>query len=151
MIKKILCYLFLLCMFTMLSAGCSRFSVLPGTSQKGSADVDESSFAGIKGDYQAVETDEIGGWWHLYIGEDQENDLPYYFTIYDNGAGNPGVQGEIIKLNDTSLTLKVHMDMFEQMPADWTLEDDSTLTLEYVCDETSITLTNSDLPVVFER
>ena len=130
--------------------GCSRTaSLLPGSSGNENVNVDESVFADISGDYQVVETDEIGNWWHLYIGK--SDDIPYYMSIYDNAAGNPGVAGLVTELNDTSLTIEIDRDLFEELPAGWSVTNDTTLTLEYSCDEDSITFTNNHLPVVFER
>lgn len=138
MIRKMLCNLFLLCMFTMLAAGCSR------------SYVDRSAFENLAGDYPVVETEAVGGWWHLYIGK--SDDIPCYFSIYDAGAGNPGVSGEIISLDDTSLSIRIDQDMFENLPAEWTLTGDNAfLTLEYTCEGNLLTLTNNHLPVVFEK
>lgn len=141
--RSILCCI-VLCLLMILAAGCS------GANKKSSSDVDETAFENVKGDYNVVETDTIGGWWHLYIGSN--DDAPYDFSIYDVAAGNPGVRGEITSMTDSGLTIKIDADLFEQLPTDWKLSDDgSELTMEYTYDDHSITLTNNELPVVFER
>ena len=94
--RSILCCI-VLCLLMIVAAGCSG-------PKKSSSDVDETAFKNVKGDYNVVETDTIGDWWHLCIGSN--DDAPCDFSIYDAAAGNPGVRGEIISMTDSSLTIK---------------------------------------------
>ncbi len=50
------------------------------------------------------------------------NDRPY-FSVYDNNAGNPGVEGRIMYLKNGILIVEIDDDLFEEMPANWSTEE----------------------------
>ncbi len=109
--------------------------------------IDESILQAISNEYQA--DDEDASYWHLYIGENEEDKA--FFSIYDNAAGNPGVEGEIVSLTDSSLVIKVDQDMFEALPSSqWELSKDK-LELTYELLEDGIRLTNHETAVIFKK
>ena len=64
-------------------------------------------------------------------------------AIFDNGAGNPGVEGQIISLDNKKIVIKVDYDLYEGTPGDWKLGDD-TLELDYTIeDDGTLVLSNS--------
>jgi hypothetical protein len=105
----------------------------------------EAAFQKFKPDYQMVGENSF---WHLTFSRDYRNEdtgetYDYYMTIYDNGAGNPGIEGPITFLDNKSLTIKVDFDLYEATPADWKLGED-TLDLEYsYTDDGHLILENS--------
>lgn len=116
-------------------------------------DLANGTIESISGDYQAVEQGDSGsdkyvaGYWHLYIGENDEKKP--FLSIYDNGAGNPGVEGLIVDLTKDSMTIEVDPDMYEELPsAKWEL-DDGKLELTYEITVDSILLTNHKFTVTF--
>ena len=112
--------------------------------------VDETCFENLQGDYQAIESEDVDYYWHLYIG--MLEDEKYYLSIYDNAAGNPGIEGKIIQLDDKMIKIKIDFDYFEEMPAAWELEDDTFIILQYQKEENGmIILTNAEKSVPFEK
>lgn len=63
------------------------------------------------------------GWWHLSIRSDYDGKGPY-LALYDNGSGNPGVEGRIMYLKDDLVIVEIDQDLYEGMPADWQPEGD---------------------------
>lgn len=116
--------------------------------------VDSECLSIISGEYQAsgiydAENDEyVDAFWHLTILEDNEGEGPY-FTIYDNEAGNPGVEGRLIFLDDKTIKVLVDEEYYEQLPSDkWELDGD-TLTVDYAMTELGIVLYNNNVEVGF--
>lgn len=85
----------------------------------------------IYGDYQLIDS-----YWHLYIDKE-------YLSIYDNAAGNPGVEGSIISMDDSTITIEIDYDYFDEMPGDTWEEKDGTLTLNYKKTSNGIILENN--------
>lgn len=115
--------------------------------------VDETIFTSLSNDYQAVEMDNgeddyVYGYWHLYIGSNEDSGIEHYFTIYDNGAGNPGVCGRISHLDAERIVIEIDTDMFEQMPTDW-IDQDGTLKLDYRRAGDYLIFTNNKKSVTF--
>ncbi len=110
--------------------------------------VDDQLFSAIAGDYQASPNDpNLREYWHLTILSDWEG-YPYYLTIYDNSAGNPGVEGEVIGLYSDSMRIHIDPDYFDELPADWIL-DGEDLVLAYQADKDAIILTNNNRSATF--
>ena len=113
--------------------------------------VDKDVFNLISGDYQVVaeenDDDYIGTWWHLSIHYDDEQGP--YLSIYDNEAGNPGVEGPIVELNNDSVKIQWDPDYMDQLPSGkWKLDGDF-LTMDYQINADGIELTNSGRSLQF--
>lgn len=111
---------------------------------------------GVAGEYQAVEFDNgndddyIGGYWHLYIGQDEESG-DWNFSIYDNEAGNPGVEGPITEMDEESFTVKYDPDFFDQLPSShWNMDGDY-LKVEFELTADGIELSNNGKTITFVR
>ena len=109
----------------------------------------------IAGEYQAVEVDPqddpdgyIGGYWHLSIRDDEEAG-GWYLAIYDNEAGNPGVEGLIESMDDTSIVVRIDPDYYDELPSGQWESDGETLEMSYACEEGGIVLTNNDQSITF--
>ena len=107
----------------------------------------------IAGDYQIRTTDSAEAtdddYWHLSIYEDEE--LGPYLSIYDNLAGNPGVEGIITEINDTDITVQIDPDYYDQLPSyDWQDSGD-TLEISYKITDEGIILTNNDTALRFVK
>lgn len=113
----------------------------------GGGSVDKASFDKIAGDYQAVGEE---SWWHLYIGKNDESGNQE-LSIYDNEAGNPGVEGEIISLDDESVTIKIDQELYDQLPSgDWK-DSGENLEMTYEVTDKGIILTNNNAGVEFKK
>lgn len=127
-------------------------------------DVDAAFFQSIKGFYsvQWNEEDEAQyggryeGFWDLNITEDvhensddaSENRIPY-FSCVDGEAGNPGFEGEIIKLKDNSITIKLDMDCYDGMPFDWEPVNEKYAVLEIKKNGNKLELSSNGKTLVF--
>lgn len=118
----------------------------------GSSDIDREALILAMGEYQAVEVDNpddyIGGWWHLSILED---DCEYgdYLSIYDNEAGNPGVEGEIVLLDDKNIKIKIDPDYYDELPSGEWKDSGRYLELTYERISDGIILTNNEKSITF--
>ena len=118
----------------------------------GSSDIDKEALTLAMGEYQAVEVDDpddyIGSWWHLSILED---DYEYgdYLTIYDNEAGNPGVEGKIVLIDDKNIKVKIDPDLYDQLPSGQWKDSGEYLELTYERTPDGIILTNNGKSIVF--
>lgn len=118
-------------------------------------EIDKACYEKLTGDYQAVEqasdNDEeyVGAWWHLYIGESESG--TEYLTIYDNGAGNPGVEGDIITLNQTDIVISYDEELFEQLPSGLWEVSDGRLAMGYDLTDRGIELTNNGHTILFKK
>ena len=56
-----------------------------------------------------------------------------YLAIFDDEAGNAGVEGEIIGVDEDTITIKINKDFYERLPHDnWkTTLFDSRLEMHY--------------------
>lgn len=111
--------------------------------------VDESAARAILGEYQAAEDSGTDGWWHLSIGYNDEDSL--YLSIYDNEAGNPGVEGPIVSLGDSQIAIEYDEEYYEQLPSDKWKTDGKYLIMDYSLDDERITLSNSGGDAVFAK
>ncbi len=121
----------------------------------GSSNIDRDIFKSISGDYQAVaqETGDpngyVGDWWHLYIGDDEEHGA--YLAIYDNAAGNPGVEGPIYALDDSTVKIKCDPDLTDQLPSSEWEPDGDYLEMTYTTTDSGIILENSGKAIEFKK
>ena len=118
----------------------------------GSSDIDREALSLANGEYQAVEVDDpddyIGSWWHLSILED-DHDYGDYLTIYDNEAGNPGVEGKIVLIDDKNIKVKIDPDYYDQLPSGQWKDSGEYLELTYERTQDGIILTNNGKSIVF--
>ena len=116
--------------------------------------VDEAYFSNICGTYDVVEHESddfdryVGGWWALDIG-DFEGSGPY-LTIYDCGAGNPGVEGPIVALDESSVSIDCS-EIHDELPVGCWKYDEKTLTMDYKVTDEGIELTNNDFAIKFKK
>ncbi|MBQ0040550.1 MAG: hypothetical protein KBS56_00735 [Clostridiales bacterium] len=117
-----------------------------------SPDVDAAALNNIIGEYQAVAVEDednfVGGWWHLSI-RDEYSEEGSDFSIYDNEAGNPGVEGKIVKLDDSSMVIEINPDYYDELPSSNWNDSGDTLEMTYVKTDSGIELTNSDCTIAF--
>ncbi len=113
-----------------------------------SGSVDRQCMESVSGDYQIVTDNEDENFWHLYISDDDGSD---YLSVYDNAAGNPGIEGVIEKLDESHIDVRYDEDYYDQLPSyDWNT-DGKLLKLEYRLTEAGIELSNSGTVLYFER
>ena len=98
-----------------------------------SGGINEEALSLLDGDYNVEDS-----WWHLSISSEEK-----YFSIYDHEAGNPGVEGEITALDESSITIKIDPDYYDCLPGDDWECDGVTLTVEYEKTDDGIILTNN--------
>lgn len=105
----------------------------------------------IAGEYQVVaaedvENDEdyVGTWWHLSIDSKEK-----YLSIYDNEAGNPGVEGKIDFIDGSSLIVKIDPDYYEELPSAKWKSDGKTLEVKYKKTDEGIELENNGKTLTF--
>lgn len=118
--------------------------------------VDEEIFGNLAGHYQAEEQgspekgDYVGAFWHLFLSDKYPDEADYLFTIYDNGAGNPGFQGEVVSLDEKHMKVKIDLDEFEQMPGSWQHED-GYIVFTYEQKKNKLYLSNHQCTVTFHK
>lgn len=105
----------------------------------------------ITGEYQVVavedvnnDEDYIGTWWHLSIDSKEK-----YLSIYDNEAGNPGVEGKIDFIDGSSLIVKIDPDYYEALPSAKWKSDGETLEVKYMKTDRGIELENNGKVISF--
>ena len=119
----------------------------------GSSDIDREALTNANGEYQAVEVDDpddyIGSWWHLSILED---DYEYgdYLSIYDNEAGNPGVEGKIVLIDDKSIKVEIDPELYDELPSGQWKDSGEYLELTYERIPEGIILTNNGKSIRFD-
>lgn len=119
----------------------------------GSRDIDRDALILAMGEYQAVPVDDpddyIGSWWHLSI---LEGDYEYgnYLTIYDNEAGNPGVEGKIVLIDDNNIKVKIDPDYYDELPSGKWKDSGDYLELTYERTPDGIILTNNGKSIRFD-
>ncbi len=118
----------------------------------GSADVDGDALQKIVGEYQVVAVEDednyVGSWWHLSIMNDND-EYGDYLSIYDNEAGNPGVEGQIVALDETNIKVKIDPDYYDELPsANWKDSGDY-LELTYAMTGDGIALSNNGTELHF--
>lgn len=118
-----------------------------------SGDIDKDSLTLACGEYQAVEVDDpddyIGSWWHLSILED-DYECGDYLSIYDNEAGNPGVEGKIILIDDKNIKVEIDPELYDQLPSGQWKDSGEYLELTYERTTDGIILTNNGKSIRFD-
>ena len=135
-----------ICMALGLSACGSSDSAGAAGGSAGEKAVDEACRASIAGEYQITGQD--ASYWHLHIGS---GDGSTDFSIYDNEAGNPGVEGQMVLLDDSRIGIQIDEDYFDALPSDKWQNDGDYLEMTYESDGNTITLTNGGASLVFEK
>ena len=119
-----------------------------------SADIDAAALSKILGEYQAVAVEDednfVGGWWHLSI-RDEYSEEGSDFSIYDNEAGNPGVEGKIISIDDSNIVIKIDPDYYDQLPSYHWKDAGEYLEMTYTKTDDGIELTNNGYTVKFNE
>lgn len=89
----------------------------------------EGGFAVYEGDYneEGFSDDEEGeSWWYMYNEETRSGEP--YFDIFDSEAGEPGLAGWIVNLDDSHITVRVDWaNKGRYLPGDWKLERMNTI------------------------
>lgn len=105
----------------------------------------------IAGEYQVIavedvkdDDDYVGTWWHLHIDSKDK-----CFSIYDNEAGNPGVEGKIDFIDGSSLIVEIDPDYYEELPCGRWKSDGKTLEVKYMKTDKGIDLENNGKTVSF--
>lgn len=113
--------------FTFLLICVLGISLLAACGNQGS--VDDEIFSSLIGEYQVVaqENDNhelsVGGWWHLSVLDEEGP----YLSIYDNEAGNPGVEGKVVALDESNIKIETDPDLTDELPAfEWSLVGNKT-------------------------
>lgn len=106
-----------------------------------SGEFDKESLASIEGSYRVLGTEEISSEFAMDITDKE-------LSIYDVGAGNPGISGKITQISADSLTIK--LEYFENDPALYWVNDGKTMTVSYEKTDRGIVLTNNDYPITFK-
>ncbi len=118
----------------------------------GSKDIDEEALTLAMGEYQAVEVDDpedyIGSWWHLSILMNH-HEYGNHLSIYDNEAGNPGVEGEIVLIDDKNIKIKIDPELYDQLPSGQWKDSGEYLELTYERTLEGIILTNNGKSISF--
>ena len=114
-------------------------------------DIKNDDIKDIAGEYQVVavedvknDEDYVGTWWHLSIDSKEE-----YLSIYDNEAGNPGVEGKIDFIDGSSLIIKIDPDYYEELPSAKWKSDGETLEVKYMKTDKGIELENNGKTLTF--
>lgn len=113
--------------------------------------VNDEALTKLIGDYD-VSVEEsfdknVGEWWHLSIIDNDE--YGKCLSIYDAQAGNPGVEGTITFLDDSTMEIAIDPDYYDDLPTyEWEC-DGKTLLLEYVRTDDGIELTNKGTTIKF--
>ena len=110
----------------------------------------------IEGDYRP--TDEDLSWMILTIDPhgraimDVSPSGPY-LAIFDDEAGNLGVEGRIISLDKDTITIKIADNYYEYLPdSDWkTTDSDSRLEMHYKKIQDKLTLENNGKEMEFYK
>lgn len=128
------------------------FTVLTACGTNTTDNVDVAALNNVVGEYQAVAVEDednfVGGWWHLSI-RDEYSEEGSDFSIYDNEAGNPGVEGKIVKLDDSSIVIEINPDYYDELPSGNWNDSGDTLEMTYVKTDDGIELTNNSVTISF--
>lgn len=122
----------------------------------GSKDVNQDALGSLIGEYQAVEFDNgndndyVGGWWHLSI-RDELSDEGSDFSIYDNEAGNPGVEGKMLLVDDANIKIEINPDYYDELPTSSWQDSGDFLEMTYAVTDDGIELTNNGKTIHFVK
>lgn len=111
--------------------------------------IDDAAAQKIIGEYQAADDSGIDEWWHLSICWDDEDRL--YLSIYDNSAGNPGIEGPVVSLDNEQIAMEYDDDYYDKLPSDKWKTDGKYLIMSYSLSEEGITLSNKNADAVFAK
>ena len=118
-----------------------------------SNEIDREALYCANGEYQAVEVDDpddyIGSWWHLSI-LDNDHEYGDYLSIYDNEAGNPGIEGKIVLIDDKNIKVKIDPELYDQLPSSKWKDSGDCLELTYERTPDGIILTNNGKSIRFD-
>lgn len=130
----------IICILLLIMSGCS----LGGK-------VDQDIFKSLCGDYQSLEDEKngIGSYWHMGIGKSDKG-KPYVW-IFDDEAGNPGIQGEIVELSGDRMVICYDEEWFEELPADQWQVKDGMLDIQYRKTKDGLAFINNRMEVLFEQ
>ena len=134
-------------------------AVLSGCANGDNKEVDQEALKTIAGEYQAVEKNVdksaaegyVGNWWHLSIQEKNADTKKPHLSIYDDSAGNPGVEGNIIYLDGEKVIVEIDPDYYEELPSAMWKCDDKTLEVSYEIRKNDIVLTNNKEEISFRK
>ena len=128
--------------------------VMSGCGTAEANEIDSTLLANLEGEYRP--TDQNKSWMILTIHQESGpilGDGPKvpYLAIFDDEAGEPGVEGEIISLDEETITIKIEKDYFERLPdSDWkTSNFNSQLTMNYTRSGDKLTLENNGKEMEF--
>lgn len=102
----------------------------------------------LNGVYRIMSDSENNGYWGLFIGDTNSK---FSLSLYDAEAGNPGVEGKVTYLDETTIKIKVDPDYYEELPSGKWECDGKTLELAYEMTPYGIILTNNGDSVEFGR
>lgn len=144
--KKWIWGVILSCSFVLLSCGKVQEQAdeqIKENNQKEETVLNMECFDAVEGDYHVQghedEDNYVGWYWHLAFFRNEDGP---YFTIYDDAAGNPGVEGYIIAMDEDSINVEIDQDYYEDLPRDNWADKDGVLYLQYELTEDGIRLTN---------
>lgn len=118
---------------------------------------DDIKYLKIEGEYQIVESksddNNAGSWWRLSIHETNYDDEKHveYFSIYDNEAGNPGVEGKIVELTDNYIKVLIDPEYYDQLPSGKWHQKGKYLEISYTKNNKDIILSNNNISLYFEK
>lgn len=122
--------------------------------EKETFSIDQHYTDALLGEYQVAGNDTdgddfVGSWWHLSIRNTENDELE--LSIYDNEAGNPGIQGKVLCLNDKEIVIEYDPDYYEELPSSkWKLHG-KRLSMTYQLTDDGIILTNNKKSINFSR
>ena len=118
--------------------------------------IDETLLANIEGYYSPMDDDL--SWMVLTIEGNggsimDEGPGKSYFAIYDAEAGNPGVEGRIIYLDENTIIIKIARRFFEELPdSEWeTTYLNSRLEMHYTKSGDKLILENNGKELEFSK
>ena len=118
---------------------------------------DSIKYLKIEGEYQIVESksddNNAGSWWRLSIHETNYDDEKHveYFSIYDNEAGNPGVEGKIVELTDNYIKVLIDPEYYDKLPSGKWHQKGKYLEMSYTKNNKDIILSNNNISLYFEK
>lgn len=136
--RKILKLLFILSIVILLAAACGSAEQTGGKAQM------EAAMQKIQGGYTGT-----GDNSYMTLGIEYTDKGVPYFDLYDGDAGNPGVEGEIVQLNDHEMVVRYDPSLFEELPSEKWKVSGGQLKMEYELNDLGILLTNSGDSVQF--
>ena len=120
-----------------------------------SPQINKRQLAKLEGEYRP--TDEDLSWMILTIHskggmimDDKSPRVPY-LAIFDDEAGEPGVEGKIISLDKDTIVIEIAKDFYESLPDDgWkTTDNDSRLEMHYKKSKDKLILENNGVEMEF--